>query len=305
MNSVIKITLHPGTYVIAVSGGIDSVVLLDVLSQQLKAGNEIQPTRLIVAHFDHGIRNDSHKDRQFVAELAKQYGHPFVYGVAQLGSTASEDSARQARYQFLRKAMVSVDGCAIVTGHHQDDARETAIFNLLRGTGRHGVIMREKSGDIWRPLLAYDKNSLLVYAKAHHLRWREDSTNQDTKYSRNYIRNVLLKRLNAAQREELDGYLFNVVQLDTEIEARLACLMHLQPSVHQINRQQFSALPHSVAKEFMVYWLRNNRIRDFDKPMIERLCVAVKTGYPGKQYDITKGKSIALSKQTASLKLLS
>ncbi len=299
---VIEITLKPGTYVVAVSGGVDSVVLLDVLSKRHASQNEIQPTRLVIAHFDHGMRKDSKKDRQFVAGLVEHYGHTFVYGETQLGKDASEDAARQARYSFLRKLMDSVDARAIVTAHHQDDALETAVFNLLRGTGRYGVMLRETSEDIWRPLLPYNKNTLRAYAKKHNLHWREDSTNQDTSYSRNYIRNVLLKQLSSKQRKNLDNYINRTRQLDEDIEACLAQLLHQQPSTYQLNREFFSALPHMVAKEFLVYWLRQNQVYGFDRKTIERLSVAIKTGRPGKRYDVVDGKIIALATQSATLK---
>ena len=299
---MISIALRPEVYVVAVSGGVDSVALLDILSKQHASQNEIQPTQLIVAHFDHGIRADSHKDRQFVAKLAKRYGYPFVYGETQLGSSASEEAARTARYDFLRKVKNSVDASIIVTAHHQDDALETAVFNLLRGTGRHGVVLQERSGDVWRPLLPYSKDALLTYAKQRDLKWREDITNQDTSYSRNYIRNILLKRLTAKQYEELNGYVGKVHQIDADIEKYMAHLMHVQPSIHRLDRQQFAGLPHVVAKEFLVYWLRQNQVYAFDKSTIERLCVAIKTGYPDRQYDVVHGKAVTLTAQTASLK---
>jgi tRNA(Ile)-lysidine synthetase-like protein len=104
--------LSDGRYVVAVSGGVDSVALLDILRQQ--TGLE-----LIVAHFDHGIRKDSCQDRLLVEQLAKRYGLTFVYEEAKLGPRTSEETARRARYAFLNKVMREHQAVAIVTAHHQ------------------------------------------------------------------------------------------------------------------------------------------------------------------------------------------
>src|ERR1700712_59168 len=100
--------LNPGTYILAVSGGVDSMVLLHVLAQQ-------PGLQLVVAHLDHGIRTDSAQDRQLVQKTARRLDVPFVYHEAKLGSDASEAAARQARYQFLRTAQQAAGARAIVT----------------------------------------------------------------------------------------------------------------------------------------------------------------------------------------------
>src|SRR4051794_16456164 len=127
-----KIYVGPGKYVVAVSGGVDSVGLLDLL--RMDPG-----VKLTVSHFDHGIRDDSHLDRAHVQALARRYQLPFVYDKGALGPGASEAEARTARYQFLDNVKTKTGAHAIVTAHHQDDVLETAIINLLRGTGRKGL----------------------------------------------------------------------------------------------------------------------------------------------------------------------
>src|SRR5438309_11792005 len=91
-----ELQIMPGKYVLAVSGGVDSMVLLDLLAAQ--PGIE-----LIVAHFDHGIREDADADRQLVEAAATRYGLPFVAARGQLGAQASEATAREARYRFLQQ----------------------------------------------------------------------------------------------------------------------------------------------------------------------------------------------------------
>src|SRR5690606_26701133 len=104
-------------YIVAVSGGVDSVVLLDMLSKKTEH-------ELIVAHFDHGIRPDSHEDAAFVQKLAQRYGHTFEMKREELGAYASEATARERRYAFLG-ALAKKHQAAVMTAHHLDDLVET------------------------------------------------------------------------------------------------------------------------------------------------------------------------------------
>src|SRR5437870_1107332 len=108
------------------------MTLLDLLAKKPNV-------KLIVAHFDHGMRPDSEKDRQFVQVVTEKYGLPFVFSEGRLGPKASEATARTARYKFLEKTKKAEGAKTIITAHHQDDVLETAIINLLRGTGRRGL----------------------------------------------------------------------------------------------------------------------------------------------------------------------
>jgi tRNA(Ile)-lysidine synthetase-like protein len=167
-----KIQVEPGKYVVAVSGGVDSVVLLDLL--RMYPG-----VHVVVAHFDHGIRDDSHLDRAHVQTLAQRYQLPFVYDKGRLGPGASEADARTARYDFLRKAQVASSADAIITAHHQDDVLETAIINLLRGTGRKGLSSLTSGEGIIRPLLEVPKSEIIDYAKRHRLQYTQGDLDRE------------------------------------------------------------------------------------------------------------------------------
>lgn len=178
-------SLPSGTYVVAVSGGVDSVVLLDVLARR---GDD----RLLVAHFDHGMRDDSADDAAFVQRLAAAYGLEYVGERGALGAKASEATARQARYKFLHQARERSGADGIATAHHADDVVETILINLARGSGWRGLSsLRPQSGGLFRPLLGRSKRELIEYARAHDLQWREDSSNQDERYLRNRFRKRL------------------------------------------------------------------------------------------------------------------
>ena len=164
--------------IVAVSGGVDSVVLLDMLVQE-------RQHELIVAHFDHGIRSDSAEDALFVAEITRRYGLPFEMKREELGANASEELARARRYAFLRGVAKKYEA-VIATAHHMDDIAETIAINLTRGTGWRGLAVL--AGDVYRPLLGTTKAELRAYAQEHEISWHEDSTNTSDAYLRNRLR---------------------------------------------------------------------------------------------------------------------
>ena len=294
------IDLQPGRYVVAVSGGVDSVVLLHLLAQ--RAARE-SGWRLTVAHFDHGIREDSARDRRHVQALARHYGLPFVYTRAELGKGVSEDVARRARYGFLHSVRQASGAEAVVTAHHQDDLLETVILNLLRGTGRRGLSSLKSTDTIKRPLLNVPKKELLRYAVEQGLTWREDSTNADEKYLRNYIRRRILPRFAEQDREALLKLSARTGRLNGEIERQETNFLHVQPARGVLDRHAFTMLPHAVAREIMAQWLRANTGVELNRKMLERLVVAAKTGRAGTKIDVAAGHRMQISPTRLALLL--
>ncbi len=284
------IFINPGTYIVAVSGGVDSMALLHCLGTE----HQSPKTRYVVAHYDHGIRDDSADDRKLVQAAALKYKASFVYGEGHLGSSVSEDEARRARYKFLRQAKEAAGASMIITGHHADDELETAVFNLLRGTGRKGLSSLRGSKDILRPMLHLKKQDIIEYAKKNKLTWHEDKTNTNTAYTRNYIRTVLLPSLSSRDVGEFRERLAAAHALNERIDALLVHILHVQPGREKLDRAVFSQFPHAVAKEVLAQWLRVNDIRGFDKKTIERLTVAVKTAPFGSRHDIISGSNVFL-----------
>ncbi len=289
----IKLT-SPGKYVAAVSGGVDSAALLHLLRQK-------PDLEIVVAHFDHGIRPDSQADREFVQGLADEYGLRFFYEEGKLGAGASEAKARDARYTFLRRVLTETNSGAIVTAHHRDDVLETAIINLLRGSGRKGLTALDSRQNIARPLLHVPKSDILAYAKSHGLQWREDSTNHNTDYLRNYVRHNLLPRFDGQARDRLMEIITGLRATNREIDALLSDQLRLQLATGKLDREWFIQLPHPVAKETMAAWLREKGLRDFDSKTLERLVVAAKTAESGKKFDVLHGAALEVSRRGLAL----
>src|SRR5690242_170802 len=157
----------PGGAVVAVSGGADSVALLDLL-------HGLAPTlglTLVVAHADHGIASDSRTVGRSVRALAERYGLPFELGLLRLGPGATETAARAARYAWLREVQRRHDARYLVTAHQQDDQIETILLRLLRGSapaGLAGIAARSRGGLV-RPLLPFTKRELAAHAAARGL----------------------------------------------------------------------------------------------------------------------------------------
>ena len=294
--SEITINLPVGTYVVAVSGGVDSMALLDLLAKHPGGST------YVVAHFDHGIRPDSAEDRALVEAAAAKYDLSFVYDEGRLGADASEATARDARYAFLRTVKETAGAKAIITAHHQDDVLETAVLNLLRGTNRRGLSSLTSTDEIRRPLLDYPKQALLEYANEQGLRWREDSTNTDTKYLRNYVRTIVLPKSTPVQRQQLLDIVRYMANVNEALDARLINYLHQQPAADHLDRYQFIMLPHAAAREVMAMWLRLQGVRGYDQKTLERLIVAAKTFAPNKIADVQRGYQVIITTKFLALK---
>lgn len=178
-----------GPTVVAVSGGLDSCVLLHLARfTAMESGRE-----WIAAHFDHAMRPTSRDDAFWVAGLCRAWGVPLHVARAS-EAPASEDDARRARYDFLEAVRARVGACLVLTAHHADDQAETVLFRLLRGTGSKGLggIPVRRGHAILRPLLDVWRAELLEYAEASKLSWREDPTNRSQEYARNALRHRIL-----------------------------------------------------------------------------------------------------------------
>lgn len=299
-----RVIIAHGKYILAVSGGVDSMVLLDLLvkqanSSQPRAKSSTGYIELVVAHFNHGIRLDSAEDEKLVAAVAKKYKLPFEVGHGKLGSEASEEQARTARYNFLESVSKKHGAKGIITAHHQDDLIETALINMFRGTGRAGLSAIRNS-KVYRPLLDISKSEILAYAKRNKIQWREDSTNSDTRYLRNYIRTKIMPGLSKDKKAEIVNNLDKVAKINKIIDKEIATLSHLHQE-NRLDRRTFAMLPTQVGEELLMNFLRQNRLGHFDKKTIKRLAMVIKTGQQGSVHEILDGRRLKLTARSADL----
>jgi tRNA(Ile)-lysidine synthase len=185
---------EPGEALVAVSGGPDSVALLDLLNA---IANDLG-LKLVVAHVDHGILSDSRTVGRSVKTLAEKYGLPFESTALHLGPEASETEARRARYAWLREVQRRRGAKYLVTAHHEDDQVETIVLRALRGSapaGLAGIAARGRGGLV-RPLLPFTRPELVEYATARGLPSHDDPANRDPRHLRSWVRATLLPLLN-------------------------------------------------------------------------------------------------------------
>src|SRR5713226_9040822 len=195
----------PGTVVVAVSGGPDSVALLDLL-QQLAPEFGLA---LVVAHADHGIHAESGAVAAAVRQLAERWALPAEVGQLALGPGATETTARRARYAWLGEVRQRHAARYIATAHHRDDQLETILLRLLRGSapaGLAGMAARARSGLV-RPLLPFTKAELAAYVAARELPSHDDPANRDPRHLRTWVRRTLVplvtERLGARARDDV------------------------------------------------------------------------------------------------------
>jgi len=177
------------------SGGVDSVVLLVAL--------KFFCPDLEVLHVNYSLRGiDSDADEQFVRELSSKLGLPFhvkkvdTPSILKASGGNLQEVARKIRYAFFQEHLIKNKENFVALGQHKDDQVETFFQHLARKSGVLGMsCMLENHDRIVRPLLAFSKNEILVFAKEHFVPWREDQSNHTNKYTRNRIRNILLPHL--------------------------------------------------------------------------------------------------------------
>lgn len=293
--------------VVAVSGGVDSVVLLDMLVKNSKGtlSLPVSPPRvssreswathqesrlaqrrgirgsetssdsseyqLIVAHFEHGIRGEaSQADARFVEKLSQNYGVQCEIGYGNLTQNASEAEARAARYTFL-KQVARKHRAQLVTAHHADDVMETIAINLVRGTGWRGLAVMGDAA-ISRPLLGLSKRDLYAYALQRGLEWVEDATNQTDRYLRNRLRRKI-SGLDKEARARLQELWQAQSQLRGEIDAETAALLENWRN----SRYFFIMTPEAEALEL----LRGLTEGKLTRPQLQALLLGIKTAKAG------------------------
>ncbi len=192
LNNIIqKQQLSANTFLLAISGGVDSMVLAHLF---LELGYSFE-----VVHCNFQLREDAILDEQLVVDWCAKHAikcHVKHFDTVQYmeeQGVAVQEAARDLRYAYFRELLAQHALDLIVTAHHAHDNIETVLFNLLRGTSIKGLTgMQVLQSDIFRPLLSFSKKEILSFAKKNNVSWREDVSNNKSDYSRNFLRNEML-----------------------------------------------------------------------------------------------------------------
>ncbi len=194
--------------VVAVSGGPDSICLLDILKNLQKercimtSSQNTSPNicfEIIVAHVNHQIREEANKDEQYVKNYCKKNGIEFfsksidVEKLAHTNKIGTEEAGRLVRYQFFNEILEKTNATKIAIAHNKNDKIETIFLHMLRGSGIDGLKgIDPKRENIIRPLIECERTQIEKYCEENQLHPRIDKTNFENIYNRNKIRNIVI-----------------------------------------------------------------------------------------------------------------
>ena len=204
--------------VLAVSGGPDSITMLDIL-------NEIRNEKIInfeicVAHINHMIREEAKSDELYVKKYCEEKNIDFysksidVLKLANNNKTGTEEMGRIVRYKFFDEVLEKTSSNKVSLAHNKNDKAETIIMNIIRGSGISGLKgIEPKRGKYIRPLIECERCEIENYCKEKNLNPRIDKTNFDNTYTRNKIRNIVIPYI----KEEFNPYIVNTLNRLSEL----------------------------------------------------------------------------------------
>jgi tRNA(Ile)-lysidine synthase len=242
-----------GRAVLAVSGGIDSMCLLDAAA----LAKEEVGCDLVAATFDHRSGAHSGRAAAFVARAASRYGLPVVIGRAR-EVVRNESAWRDARWEFLR-SVSEREKAPVLTAHNRDDQVETVLMRALRGAGARGLAGLRASSPVRRPFLGVSRAELRAYAEERAVRWIEDPTNRSRAYLRNRVRGDLLPALLRA-RPALGTELIELAERAATWRGELAKMVD-------------SAVQHRMHRDARGAWSLHVRIADVRELSLDALRV--------------------------------
>ena len=267
--------IQPGQHVlIAVSGGADSVALLNILHELSRPLN----LSLTVAHLNHKIRGkDADKDAFFVKQLARRLRLDFAGGTANVPRIAGklgislEMAGRRARYDFFKKTALTRKCDVVATAHTADDSVESILIMLARGCGSQGLIgitplLRMGMITVVRPLLKTDRHIIEKYLQRRNLKWREDISNIDQTFLRNRVRHELLPLLEEKYNKGIKNALVrlaDVLRSENELLVALTAAIYAEShdeSKHALDCSVMVKYPLAARRRVLRHWLKENAV---------------------------------------------
>lgn len=272
------------------------MVMLDIFLENFSS------EEIVVATFNHGTRLSAKDDIDFVEKKVLERGKKIkVYkGEAKLGEGVSEEKARTARYDFLRKVAFLEKG-EIFTAHHLDDLVETVAINLLRGTGFRGLACLSSPG-IRRPFLdgffegVWGKNDILRYAAKNNVVFREDPTNSSEDYLRNKIR-LKIRGLKKDDKLEIFGLWERQVEIVSEIDSILEAIL---PEDLYFSRDDFKEFDEKISLEILRAGLLRRGIST-TRPQRREFLKAVLEYKSGKKFNLPGDKLVKIERDRFKL----
>ncbi len=235
--------LNDQKILLMVSGGVDSMVLLDIACQAL------DKDQIVVLHINHNTRKEAQEDFKFVQNICSKKGVPF------LGKTLSKNDIkkspeslwREQRRTISTEVAESIGATKILTAHHATDLVETMIFRLTKGAGPNGLSPFDKTT---KPFWNIPKTELLKYAQDQKIDWKEDESNTNTGFERNLIRHEVLPELRKIT-PNLEKVFVRESIIFTEIQEFITQATQKVVATHPLPLKEFLALPSIIQKEFL------------------------------------------------------
>lgn len=226
-----KLFTHSDSLIVSFSGGVDSVVLVDLLTSSGYSDN------LIIIHFNHLNRKENKKDEAFVRDFCNK--RSLKYEIVKLEGLKKENfefNARKKRYEYLKKAS---KGKKILLGHHIDDSFEWSLMQSFKSSHlKSSIGIPVVNGIIRRPLMCFSKGQILFYAKKYKLKYCFDPTNDNNDYERNFVRNKLIPLIKL----NYPSYLKNYVTKAQSLASKENLLYTNQRSFKVIRQKNFSEI---------------------------------------------------------------
>ena len=257
-------------YILAVSGGLDSLVLLEVMSV-------IRPqAKLKVLYYHHGDHPEQKRFRDESLEIVKQKSlqignAEFIFSKSAT-ELLSEDEMRKARWHFLRQHRDQNQ--PILTAHHQDDRIETLTLNLIRGTAEQGLLgFQVWNQEIFRPFLHKNKYELQRYAETRNLKWSNDPSNLSMDYRRNWLRETWFKELENKIPGAYHNYSKSLLHLVDQLSHQNSFRLHFyqEKADNGLDRSWYLGLSDKEQLKALALFLKNNGTHGMTRGQLEEI----------------------------------